>query len=199
MAGALSCAVARALTHPDPLTRGLALRFFYGQPAAPGGERMAELAQGDRTLFSGFKNPFPTEEPDLEAWLLGALSRRLSLGSTHGDGQRTAPDRAELTRLARREALTPGKAVPVIKGLAEADIEWLVEHAHEVAAGTPAAAGEILIEIDATGEDIHLIAGRIARVPGFDVAPLRTLVKKSFEDETRRKTLAALRKGRVGK
>jgi hypothetical protein len=192
MAGQLSTAIAGFLTHPDPMMRALALRFFYGQPAAPGGERLAELAEGDRALFSGIANPFPTDEPDLDAWLLGALAHRLALGATGDDGQRPAADRQELLRLARAESLRPGKAFPLVAALVRADTGWLIEHAPEIAHGTPAAAGEILIELDSQGEDVHLIAGKMARMPGFDIAPLRQVVKKFLEDESRRKTLAAL-------
>jgi hypothetical protein len=187
MAEALSRAVAACLTHAEPLVRARALRFFYSLPLSPGAERLQELARGDRALFAGHRNPFPTPEPDLEAWLMRAVGERLRESAEAGN-----PIDPWLRDLVRDEAMAPGKAVPVIDGLAHADARWLAAHAEDIVRATPAAAGAILKELEMAGRPVAKVGARIARVPGVDRAALREVVEQWFTGRVRKEILAAL-------
>ncbi|MCS6915436.1 MAG: hypothetical protein NZ890_19680 [Myxococcota bacterium] len=182
MAEALSRGVAACLTHEDPLVRARALRFFYAMPAAPGGERITELVRGDRALFRGQPNPFPTEERDLEDWLIGAAGQRLVAGVVD-------PGLAELLRA---EALRPGRAAPTLEALAMADRAWLLEHAEDIVAATPAICVPLLRELQRAGGTLGPVAERLARVRGVDRAALRELAR-DLPGSARRKLLAALK------
>jgi hypothetical protein len=53
----LARGVAGCLTAPEPEVRAQALIFFAAEPDAAGGDRVAALAAGDQTLFSGVPDP----------------------------------------------------------------------------------------------------------------------------------------------
>jgi hypothetical protein len=72
-------AVAGCLTAAEPFVRAQALTFFQAYPHAAGGERVADLVAGDRTLFAGVADPVHPGV-DLEWQLLMALAARLAGG-----------------------------------------------------------------------------------------------------------------------
>lgn len=78
----LARGVAACLTDPDPLVRAQALLFFTAEPRAAGGERIAELAAGDRAGFAGVPDPL-APGTDLERRLFDALAARKRAAPEH--------------------------------------------------------------------------------------------------------------------
>lgn len=71
----LARGVAACLTAAEPEIRSQALIFFQSWPLAAGGERLGDLAAGDRALFAGVPDPV-RPGVDLEHQLLAALAAR---------------------------------------------------------------------------------------------------------------------------
>lgn len=187
MAESLSRAVAAHLTHEDPLVRGRALRFFLALPMAPGHERLLELAQGDRALFRGHEISFAAPEEwhmrDLEDWLMIAVAEPLC------QGQRPP----EVIDLLRREALVPGRATPVLEGLAQADGRFVVDRAEDIVRGTPRAAVQLLLSLQRAGQAVGPVGARIAGLPGVDRGALREMARDLLDGPARGQILKALK------
>jgi hypothetical protein len=145
----LSRGVAACLEAPEPDVQTQALVFFQSQPGAAGGERIDELVAGDRARFAGIADPMHPSV-DLEWQLLVALGGRLRTGG------------ARSLELARKEAVSPGKAHPFIAALTAAAPDWVIEHAEDIVRGTPAAGIPILVKLQAQHRDLAAIGRRIA-------------------------------------
>jgi len=147
----LACGVAVCLSDPDPLVRSQALIFFRSEPLAAGGERIVELAAGDRAGFAGVPDPL-SPSVDLEWQLLAALGARLARRGGQDAG----------VAVARAEVLRAGKAQPVIGGLFDAAPEWVIRHAESIVYGTPQAGITLLVAIQRAGGDVVEFGRRIA-------------------------------------
>jgi len=147
----LARGVAVCLSDPDPLIRAQALIFFRSKPLAAGGERLVELAAGDRAGFAGVPDPL-SPSVDLEWQLLGALGARLA---------RRGGDDAGLA-VAQAEVLRAGKARPVVSGLFDAAPEWVISHAESIVHGTPRAGITLLAAVQRSGADVVEFGRRIA-------------------------------------
>jgi hypothetical protein len=144
----LAQGVADCLTAPEPEVRAQALVFFQSKPRAAGGERIRDLVAGDRRLFRGVPDPVHPGT-DLDWQLLAALAARTAIGD------------AKAVDLARREAVQPGRAAPLIAELAGADRDWVVANAEAIVRGTPAAGATLLIQIQAAVPDVMALGRRI--------------------------------------
>jgi hypothetical protein len=85
MADALGAEIPKLLDDPDPRLRETALKFYYFLPAAPGNDRVLEIAETRRDLFRG----------RLDDVFIEALKMRLH----HASSERTQA-------LAQREGIT---------------------------------------------------------------------------------------------
>lgn len=144
----LTRGVAVCLTDADPRIRAQALLFFECHPLAAGGERLADLAAGDRALFAGVPDPL-RPGVDLEWQLLTAWGARLG-------GDNAGID------VARAEVLKPGKAEPVVGGLFDAAPDWVINNAEAIVRGTPRAGITLLVAMRRTGADLVEFGRRIA-------------------------------------
>jgi len=145
----LARGVAACLTAPEPAVRGQALVFFQSQPRAAGGDRVCDLVAGDRQLFRGVADPIHPGT-DLDWQLLAALAVRVAGGDPRA------------LELARKEALEPGRAAPVIAELAGAAKDWVVANAEAIVRGTPAAGATLLIQLQTEVADLRALGRRIA-------------------------------------
>lgn len=144
----LARGVADCLAAPEPEVRAQALVFFQAHPRAAGGERVRDLMVGDRRLFRGVRDPVHPGT-DLEWQLLVALAARVAIGD------------AQAIDLARREALQPGRAAPLIAELAGADRDWVVANAEAIVRGAPAAGATLLFQLQAVVPDLVALGRRI--------------------------------------
>jgi hypothetical protein len=178
----LSGGVAACLTARSELVRAQALVFFQSRPGAVGGERIAELVAGDRTLFAGVPDPIHPAV-DLDWQLLATLAARVSIGD------------ARATGLACAEALRPGKAEPVVGALCTAVPGWVSAHAEQIVRATPGAGATILISPPVTGPELLALARRIAPLCRADPR-FETDVTRFVDDpELRQAILAAYHSG----
>lgn len=173
----LARGVAVCLTDADPRIRAQALLFFECQPLAAGGERIVDLAAGDRALFAGVPDPL-RPGVDLEWQLLTAL------------GSRLGGDDAGL-EVARAEVLKPGKAEPVVGGLFDAAPEWVIHHAEAIVRGTPRAGIPLLAAVQRTGADLIDFGRRIAPLCHGDEHFERDLPRVVDDPAVRQAILAA--------
>jgi hypothetical protein len=150
--------MAACLADSDRIVRSQALSFFSQFPEARGGERIVELALGDRAGFAGV--PGLTEQGgDLEWKLLHAVSARIAIGDTRA------------IELGKKEALA-GRAEPIIASLTGADPQWVIEHAEQIVKSRPATGITILFNLERAGYNIADLGVRIAndivRDPNFN-------------------------------
>jgi hypothetical protein len=145
----LARGVAAALTAPEPEVRGQALVFFQARPEAAGGERIVDLAAGDRALFAGVADPVHPGT-DLLRQLFTALAGRIRQRA------RRAID------LARAAVVRPDEAGPLISELVTAEPDWVIAHAEEIVRATPSAGATILIQLQGTGRDLGALGQRLA-------------------------------------
>jgi len=172
---AFSRAVADCLADPDAAVRGQALLFFERFPSAPGAEAVAKLP---REQLAGVANPW-MPGTDLEWQRLRSIGARAWLR----DPQALA--------VAYEAALEPGRAQPLIAGLARADPAWVATHAAEIVRGNPDAAAALLINLQGSGQDVGAIGQRVA--PLAD-AGFRGYIETFIDDqEVKRRILAALK------
>jgi hypothetical protein len=164
----LSQGVASCLSADDPLVRSQALAFFRVRPAAVGGDRIVELARGDRTMFAGTTDPMSANH-DLEFQLLSTLAIRVERG-----------DPAALL-IARDEALRTGNAAMLAGALAENDPEWTIAHAEQIVQRTPSAGLTILCRLRADPHALADLARRI--VPMCHGDPRFELDARRFIDD----------------
>ena len=173
----LAHGVAVCLTDAEPEIRAQALLFFECQPLAAGGERLVELAAGDRALFAGVPDPLRTGV-DLEWQLLAALGARL-VGDDAG------------IDVARAEVLRTGKAQPVIGGLFAAAPDWVIHNAEAIVRGTPRAGITLLVAVQRSGADLVEFGCRIAPLCHGDDHFERDLPRAIDDPAVRRAVLDA--------
>ena len=148
--------IAACLTDADPVVRAGSLTFFGQFPAAKGARRVLELARGDRSRFDGI--PDPTSPGYDLGWL---LSRAI--------GALASVNEEEALEVARADALTPGKAGPVMAALTSADPLWVASHAEEIVKGTPSAAITILYNLQESAVvNVGDVGERIAPFAAMD-------------------------------
>jgi hypothetical protein len=121
-AGRLTAAVAALLEDPEPGLRAAALRFYYHAPAAEGSERVLELCQARRDLFSA-NDMGSSDGVTLEADLIDALSQLLL--------EETTRERARLP--ARARARAPGRGGELLSALCKVDRDFVLAHVLELA------------------------------------------------------------------
>ena len=151
-AALLARGVGRCLTSDHPDVRSQALAFDRRHPLADGGERVTELAAGDRSLFAGVPD-FLSPGSDMEFLLLDTLAARAHAG----DG----PALACALSCGKSDALLPGRAGPLLGVLLEADPDWVIEHVEAIVRGTPSAGATILIRLQGR-YDVAALGRRIA-------------------------------------
>lgn len=174
----LSRAVAGCLTDDDPYIRFQSLEFFQRFAAAAGGERVVELASGDRALFANIRHPW-NPSTTLEFQLL------LTVGSRILAGDSTA------LSFARSEVFRPGNAGPLVGALTKADPQWVAAHAEEIVRASPDAGAPILVNLQKSSVDVGDVGTRIA--PLADKDPnFRMLVSDFVDEPARGQILAAL-------
>ncbi|HEX7317545.1 MAG TPA: hypothetical protein VF297_26830 [Pyrinomonadaceae bacterium] len=146
--------VAGLILDPDVAVRTAAIRFFQVQPDAPDDGALSRALASRSPLLANVK-PQPPGVGDL---LLEA-ARALSLKAKAGD--------AEALETLRREALTEGRAAPVILPLFMVDSEWLFDNAAAVIAGTPDAAPALFGYMVRKSADLRPVVsslrGRVSR------------------------------------
>jgi hypothetical protein len=135
---AVAQAVAESLEDPQPRVRAMALNFiaFVREPIVM--RKVLELLQGDRALFAGVPDEVTTK------------SRDKTLEDSLWRVAYTLVEKVESARaLARREAVTPGRARPVVFSvLANRDAEWFVDHLGEVVHANPSMGDAILYSLE---------------------------------------------------
>lgn len=155
----VSRAMATNLTAPEAEVRWQALIFFESHPHVPGAERIADLVAGDRAGFVGVPCPWG-RSGDLEDKLVWDLAVQLRRGDERG------------IALARAEALRPGRALTVIRGLILVDDEWVDGHAEQIVRGSPDAGAALIAGLHDEGFDARALAQRVVplchREPEFD-------------------------------
>lgn len=185
---AVSRAVARLGTDPDPRVRAAALWFLALFPEAAGAERVEDVVTGDRSLFAGLPNPIGPTGSMLEDWLLWALGRRLRARSADG---KVRARRA--LRLARAEVLRPGRGAALFPSLVEADQDWLEKKAEEIVRANPDSWAPLLTHL--YEGRVGRVALRLSRLPGANRAGLRRFVERYTDEEERDQILAGIGDG----
>lgn len=154
-------ALAACLTDSSPTVRLEALRVFEKFPAAPGAQRITELARTSRLLFQ------PDADDDLEWKLLRAVGARMSVGD----------DTAK--QIGHEEALNPeGRAEPLIAALASYDADWVIANAEAIVTAHPDAGSTILFNLERVGREIGALGARIA--------PIAAAGDKNFKKDIKR-------------
>ena len=171
----LSEGAAACLTDDDPAVRAYALLFFQTYPSAKGGERVVELAKGDRRLFSGITNQW-ISGGDLEAELMRAVAARL-------------PNDANALALSVVEALRPGRAGSVIAGLTQADPIWVGNHAEEIARNSPRSVPALLFNLQGTTVDVGDVGIRLAPIAAVADPALVDEIERFVDDEDAKKRI----------
>jgi hypothetical protein len=124
----LADAVIAQFASTDPVTVRAALDFFCRVPAAPGAERVASFAEGERQRLSSMPDPFSSLY-NLYERALEAVERQL--GPT--------PD-ATVLRVARQSLLDGAGYAGMIFVVTKYDREWFRTHAAEVVQAAPGSA-----------------------------------------------------------
>ena len=143
-ADALAADCARLLSTPDVRLRARAAAFFLAVPEAPDSGALASAfaAEGDAT------DPFAKRHLR-ESLLLALLAR-------------VPKDQGALAAV-QAEALRPGGARTVVKGLGAGDPTWLAQNAARIAQATPAATADLLRALSRSGQRLPPVLAELAR------------------------------------
>ncbi len=178
-AAALAQACAAALRAPEAALRAGALRFFADTPEAGDDGALLRAWRDHRADFDGVPDPWvPELGRDLGAQLARVVAARVRAGDT------------EAVTLLQREALSPGRAGPVIAALFYLDLPWVEAHAAEIVKGSPGALKAVLYNLQRRGRPVlSLIQALAASLPASD---LREAVQAELPPPLREQALAAL-------
>jgi hypothetical protein len=171
----ISESVAKCLSDYDPGVRAYAILFFQTYPNAKGGERVVELAKGDRRLFAGIANRW-ISGGDLEEELLRAVAARL-------------PGDTAALALSISEALKPGRAGSVIAGLTQADPNWVEKHAEEIARKSPRAVPSLIFNLQGSSVDVGAVGARIAPIVAAADPGLVDDMERFVDDDSAKKRI----------
>lgn len=127
VADKVSTAIAGLLADDDTQLRGCALVFFSLFPGASGADQVARLARNQLDLFEG------TNDPTHPSWsLVDRLADTLGHRVRIRGADRKPIDGLAL-EVAREMALAPAESTQLLPGLVDADRQWVLDHAPDIA------------------------------------------------------------------
>lgn len=158
-------AISGCLTDASPALQLAALLVFEKFPAAPGAERVCDLARTNRSAFGA------DDTVDVEWQLLRVVGARMKVGDH------------EAVRLGREEALDPaGRPEPLIAALTSYDPDWVVQNVEAIVKAHPSVGSTVLLNLERIGRDIEQVGVLIAPIAAAGDKEFRRDVKKYLDD-----------------
>ena len=171
------------LTDKDRMVRASAISVLESHATSIPSGKIEQLLRERSDLFAGVKCPWQGTV-DLKWMLLRVLGAKMD-GST--------PDGRASIELGKRLSLSDSDATgPLAAGLAHGDPAWAVEHATELAGGSPSTAIAILFNLQDRAADLREAGIRLGRVFGKD-RHFREEVRDLVADEEIRTAILAAR------